>query len=46
MTLGFADRQGGLFDGVNPFCERVLGGRSMYAVLPGSVTGGFRRDVR
>ncbi|MGH3924098.1 MAG: transposase, partial [Pseudonocardiaceae bacterium] len=33
MTLGVADRQGGLFDDVNPFCERVLGQRSVYAVL-------------
>ncbi|MFH1104335.1 MAG: transposase [Actinomycetota bacterium] len=33
MTLGLADRQGGLFDDVNRFCDEALPEGSVYAVL-------------
>ena len=33
MTLGLAERQGGLFDEVNRFCERTLAENSIFAVL-------------
>jgi hypothetical protein len=33
MTLGLAERQGDLLDGVNRFCDEVLAESSVYAVL-------------